>query len=57
VAGPSFQVSPVGLCYKVSRHLKKSRINEFNVEDVLTLFLPYHDTPHFAKMVSILRVE
>lgn len=37
--------------------LKKSRINEFNVEDVLTLFLPYHDTPHFAKMVSILRVE
>ena len=37
--------------------LKKSRINEFNVEDVLTLFLPYHDTPHFAKMISILRIE
>lgn len=37
--------------------LRKSRINEFNVEDVLSLFLPYHDTPHFAKMVSILRVE
>lgn len=37
--------------------LRKCRINEFNVEDVLSLFLPYHDTPHFAKMVSILRVE
>lgn len=37
--------------------LRKSRINEFNVEDVISLFLPYHDTPHFAKMVSILRVE
>lgn len=37
--------------------VRRFRINEFNVEDVLSLFLPYHDTPHFAKMVSILCVE
>ncbi|KAI9451428.1 hypothetical protein BJY52DRAFT_1297951 [Lactarius psammicola] len=37
--------------------VRRFRINEFNVEDVLSLFLPYHDTPHFAKMVTILRVE
>lgn len=37
--------------------VRRFRINEFNVEDVLFLFLPYHDTPHFAKMVTILRVE
>jgi U3 small nucleolar RNA-associated protein 10 len=35
----------------------KSRINEFNVEDVLSLFLPYHDSPHFTKMVTILLVK
>ncbi|KAH9033947.1 hypothetical protein EDB84DRAFT_1578278 [Lactarius hengduanensis] len=37
--------------------VRRFRINEFNVEDVLSLFLPYHDTPHFAKMITILRVE
>jgi U3 small nucleolar RNA-associated protein 10 len=33
------------------------RINEFNVEDVLVLFLPYHESPHFAKMLSILHIK
>ena len=33
------------------------RVNEFNVESVLALFLPYHDTPHFAKMVTILHIK
>jgi hypothetical protein len=33
------------------------RINEFNVEDVLALFLPYHESPHFAKMLTILHLE
>ncbi|KAH9054895.1 hypothetical protein EDB87DRAFT_1644309 [Lactarius vividus] len=37
--------------------VRRFRINEFNVGDVLSLFLPYHDTPHFAKMITILRVE
>ncbi|KAF8259327.1 armadillo-type protein [Lactarius quietus] len=37
--------------------VRRFRINEFNVEEVLSLFLPYHDTPHFAKMVSILHVQ
>ena len=30
------------------------RINEFNVEAMLSLFLPYHETPYFAKVVTIL---
>lgn len=33
------------------------RVNEFNVADVLALFFPYHESPHFAKMVSILQLE
>lgn len=37
--------------------VRRFRINEFNVEDVLSLFLPYHDTPHFAKMVTILHIK
>lgn len=33
------------------------RINEFNAEDILRLFLPYHDSPHFTKMVTILHIR
>ena len=33
------------------------RINEFNVDDTLALFLPYHETPHFVKLLSILHVK
>lgn len=33
------------------------RINEFNVEAVLALFLPYHESPHFAKMITILQLK
>lgn len=33
------------------------RINEFNLDAVLSLFLPYHESPHFAKMVTILHVK
>ena len=34
-----------------------NRIHEFNVEAVLRLFLPYHDAPHFVKMLSILHIK
>ncbi|KAI0295094.1 armadillo-type protein [Multifurca ochricompacta] len=37
--------------------LRESRVNEFNVEDILSLFLPYHDSPHFAKMLTILHLK
>jgi len=33
------------------------RIHEFNVEDLLALFLPYHDTAQFAKLVTILHIK
>ena len=33
-----------------------NRINEFN-ETTLALFLPYHESPHFAKMVSISHIQ
>ncbi|OBZ74951.1 U3 small nucleolar RNA-associated protein 10 [Grifola frondosa] len=31
-------------------------VNEFNMKDVLKLFLPYHESPHFTKMVTILHI-
>ncbi|TCD67119.1 snoRNA-binding rRNA-processing protein utp10 [Steccherinum ochraceum] len=32
------------------------RIHEFNVNAVLSLFLPYHESPHFLKMLSIVHI-
>ncbi|KAK2465147.1 hypothetical protein APHAL10511_002839 [Amanita phalloides] len=53
--GPFLLESPT---HKVLEWLvRRIRINEFNVEDVLALFLPYHETPHFAKMLSILHIK
>ncbi|KAG6866337.1 hypothetical protein C0991_005804 [Blastosporella zonata] len=37
--------------------VRRFRINEFNVEAVLSLFLPYHESPHFTKMISILHIK
>ncbi|KAL5525140.1 UTP10 [Sanghuangporus sanghuang] len=37
--------------------IRRFRINEFNAPDILTVFLPYHESPHFAKMVSILTID
>ncbi|KAJ6554556.1 armadillo-type protein [Mycena capillaripes] len=53
--GPYLMETPTG---KVLEWLvRRFRINEFNVESVLSLFLPYHESPHFAKMLSILHVK
>ncbi|KAI6022898.1 hypothetical protein BKA83DRAFT_89928, partial [Pisolithus microcarpus] len=49
--GPWLMEAPTG---KVLEWL--SRISEFNVDAVLTLFLPYHESPHFVKMLSILHI-
>ncbi|KAH7099410.1 armadillo-type protein [Auriculariales sp. MPI-PUGE-AT-0066] len=37
--------------------VRRFRVNEFNVPAVLQVFLPYHESPHFAKMLSILDIE
>ncbi|KAJ7762738.1 hypothetical protein DFH07DRAFT_813302 [Mycena maculata] len=53
--GPYLTDAPTG---KILEWLvRRFRINEFNVDAVLALFLPYHESPHFAKMLSILHVE
>ncbi|OCH90866.1 hypothetical protein OBBRIDRAFT_729952 [Obba rivulosa] len=53
--GPYLMEAPTG---KVIEWLvRRFRINEFNVQDVLRLFLPYHESPHFAKMVTILHIK
>ncbi|KAJ7756261.1 hypothetical protein B0H16DRAFT_696293 [Mycena metata] len=53
--GPYLIEAPTG---KVIEWLvRRFRINEFNVESILALFLPYHESPHFAKMLSILHVK
>ncbi|KAG6334786.1 hypothetical protein ID866_4304 [Astraeus odoratus] len=36
--------------------VRRFRINEFNIDAVLALFLPYHESPHFIKMLSILHI-
>ncbi|KAG8835932.1 snoRNA-binding rRNA-processing protein utp10 [Serendipita sp. 399] len=36
--------------------VRRFRVNEFNVDTVLAVFLPYHTTDHFIKMVSILHI-
>ncbi|TFK83295.1 hypothetical protein K466DRAFT_498737 [Polyporus arcularius HHB13444] len=52
--GPFLLDAPTG---KVLEWLvRRFRIHEFNVEQIVTLFLPYHETPHFTKMVSILHI-
>jgi hypothetical protein len=50
----------LGECYSILNHvslIRLKRINEFNVEATLALFLPYHESPHFAKMVTILHIQ
>ncbi|KAI0651200.1 hypothetical protein C8Q79DRAFT_1004507 [Trametes meyenii] len=37
--------------------VRRFRIHEFNVDAIVSLFLPYHETPHFIKMVSILHIQ
>ncbi|EPQ56067.1 hypothetical protein GLOTRDRAFT_129071 [Gloeophyllum trabeum ATCC 11539] len=53
--GPYLMDAPTGRV--IEWLVRRFRINEFNVENVLRLFLPYHDSPHFAKMVSILHLD
>ncbi|KAF8154101.1 hypothetical protein B0H34DRAFT_800000 [Crassisporium funariophilum] len=53
--GPYLMEAPTG---KILEWLvRRFRINEFNVEAILALFLPYHESPHFAKMVTILHLK
>lgn len=33
------------------------RVQEFNQDDVLACFLPYHESPAFAKIVSIIHLQ
>ncbi|KAF4611649.1 hypothetical protein D9613_003824 [Agrocybe pediades] len=52
---PYLMESPTG---KIIEWLvRRFRINEFNVEAILSLFLPYHESPHFAKMITILNIK
>ncbi|KAF8515684.1 armadillo-type protein [Hysterangium stoloniferum] len=37
--------------------VRRFRIHEFNVDALMVLFLPYHETAHFTKMMTILHVK
>ncbi|THU93396.1 hypothetical protein K435DRAFT_779869 [Dendrothele bispora CBS 962.96] len=55
VLGPYLLEAPAG---KILEWLvRRFRINEFDIESVLALFLPYHETLHFAKMNTILHIK
>ncbi|KAJ6463475.1 hypothetical protein C8R45DRAFT_840925 [Mycena sanguinolenta] len=53
--GPYLMEAPTGKALEWL--VQRFRINEFNVESVLALFLPYHESPHFTKMLSILHIR
>ncbi|PVG00071.1 hypothetical protein CPB86DRAFT_701979 [Serendipita vermifera] len=36
--------------------VRRFRVHEFNVDALLTVFLPFHCTPHFVKLVSLLHI-
>ena len=53
--GPYLLESPTG---KIIEWLvRRFRVNEFNVEALFTLFLPYQESPHFTKMLSIVHLS
>ncbi|KIP06398.1 hypothetical protein PHLGIDRAFT_128310 [Phlebiopsis gigantea 11061_1 CR5-6] len=53
--GPYLLESPTG---KILEWLvRRFRVNEFNVEAILSLFLPYQESAHFTKMLSILNLS
>ncbi|KAF9078300.1 armadillo-type protein [Rhodocollybia butyracea] len=37
--------------------VRRFRVNEFNVRAVVALFLPYHETQHWGKMLTILHLD
>lgn len=53
--GPHLMEAPAGRV--VEWLVRRFRINEFNLDATLSLFLPYHESPHFAKMVTILHIK
>ncbi|KAF9268872.1 hypothetical protein L218DRAFT_536645 [Marasmius fiardii PR-910] len=53
--GPYILEAPTG---KVIEWLvRRFRVNEFNVDALISVFLPYHETPHFAKLNTILHIK
>lgn len=53
--GPYLLEAPTG---KIIEWLvRRFRVHEFNIEAVLALFLPYQESPHLAKMLSILHIS
>ena len=53
--GPYLMEAPTG---KIIEWLvRRFRIHEFNVEAILALFLPYQESFHFTKMLSILDIS
>ncbi|KAL0575096.1 snoRNA-binding rRNA-processing protein utp10 [Marasmius crinis-equi] len=53
--GPYLLDAPTG---KVIEWLvRRFRVHEFNVEALISVFLPYHETPHFAKINTILHIK
>ncbi|KAG9305887.1 hypothetical protein G9A89_016539 [Geosiphon pyriformis] len=52
---PYFLVKPAG---KVLEWLiRRFRIQEFNIDDIMACILPYHDTKSFVLMASLLKIE
>ncbi|KAG8937752.1 snoRNA-binding rRNA-processing protein utp10, partial [Tulasnella sp. 419] len=50
-----FLLNPTG---KIIEWLvRRFRINEFDVDEVISAFLPFHDSSHFSRMLSILNIQ
>lgn len=48
--------SGAALARQEEKALISDRIHEFNVETTLQVFLPYHESPNFARMLAILTI-
>ncbi|TFK24886.1 hypothetical protein FA15DRAFT_669091 [Coprinopsis marcescibilis] len=53
--GPYLMDAPTGKALEWL--VRRFRIHEYNIDALMTLFLPYHETPHFTKMISILELK
>ncbi|EAU87657.2 hypothetical protein CC1G_09118 [Coprinopsis cinerea okayama7 len=53
--GPYLLEAPTGKA--IEWLVKRFRIHEFNIDSLVSLFLPYHETPHFTKIISILDLK
>ncbi|SPO40566.1 related to UTP10 - nucleolar protein, component of the small subunit processome [Pseudozyma flocculosa] len=55
LAGPVLLSKAASKC--IEWLVRRFRVHEFSVDDLLAAFLPYHQTPQFARILSISKID